>query len=125
MLNLWMTDSTSLGEKAKQLVVDFHKKKAKIMKEWVKELIEVVKKEVLLDASLGETSTYFNIEQHIYDLKPLSIELGGISRAYIISTKDKSNLISQIYTVYSNKQSYPDIEVRLDDFGMGLLIYWS
>lgn len=125
MLNLWVSDSTSLGEKAKQLVIDFHKKKASFIKEWVKELVEIVKKEILLGASLGETSTYFNIEQYIYDLKPFSVELGGISRSYTISTKDKNNLISQLNAIYSNKKSYPDIEVRLDDFGTGLLIYWS
>jgi len=124
MLNLWPSDNTPLGEKARQLAVDFHKKKSEYMKGWLKELENVVRGEILLEASLGETDTYFRIEKYVYDLKPFTVEVDGVSRSYALSTKDRSKLVSELKAIYSDKSNYPDLIVKIDDFGKGLLIYW-
>jgi len=124
MMGLWNSDNPSLGRKARQLTDTFNKKKSEKMVEWLEELVKVVQREVLLEASMGRDQLDFSMEKFIYDLTPLMETIDGGSRYYELSSGDKTVLLSELKRVYSDKSKYEDLRVEINSQGTSLLVMW-
>lgn len=124
MMGLWNSDNPSLGQKARQLRSRFNKKKADKMREWLEELVKLVERELLLEASMGKEGLRFSINKFVYELEPLSETIDGVSRCYEISQNDKTVLLSELKRVYSDKSKYEDLRVEIDSWGTSLILKW-
>ena len=124
MMGLWNSDNPSLGQKARQLRSRFNKKKADKLREWLEELVKLVERELLLEASMGKEGLHFSINKFVYELEPLSETIDGVSRCYEISQNDKTVLLSELKRFYSDKSKYEDLRVEIDSWGTSLILKW-
>lgn len=124
MMSLWSSEDTSLARRARRLADSFAKKKSEKMKEWLGELVKIVQREVLLEASMGKDKLDFSMDRFVYEVKQLSETIDGVTRWYDISQSDKTVLLSELKRVYSDKSKYEDLKVEINSQGTSLLLSW-
>lgn len=124
MMSLWSSEDTSLARRARLLTDSFAKKKSEKMKEWLGELVKIVQREVLLEASMGKYKLDFSMDKFVYEVKQLSETIDGVTRWYDISSSDKTVLLSELKSVYSDKSKYEDLKVEINSQGTSLLLSW-
>ena len=102
----------SLAQEAKSKMKEFEERKMRRRKEWIEELIGSARTEIMLRASLGESSTTFYLEKVFRDLKPIIVTINGKQETYELSYEDKDYLMTEIIRHYSNEEGYPYLSCR-------------
>jgi predicted metal-dependent peptidase len=113
MLTGYFGNKSSLTQDAKDKVAEFRERKSRYLKEkWVKEAIDIVRKHILLQASMGETSYSFRLDEHISQLSPLSFQVEDLKAEYEIDRKDKDYILTEVVKHYSDEEMYPELYVK-------------
>ena len=101
-----------LSQVAREKMKEFEMRKTRYKKEWVDQLVDCARKEILLKSSLGEGSTTFYMEKAFYNLKPLVSTIEDKEEQYEISNEDKDYLMTEVVRHYSNEKEYPFLVCR-------------
>jgi len=106
------TEKVTLAQEAQAKMKEFEKRKGRRKKEWVEELIKLARTNILLKASLGETSTSFCIDQVIHEIKPITAYVDGKEETYELTHEDKDYLMTELIKHYSDEKEYPYLSCR-------------
>lgn len=109
---VYNSEKVYLAQVAQEKMKEFETRKNRYKKEWVDQLVEHSRKEILLKASLGEGSTTFYMEKVFHDLKPLLSTIEDKEEQYEISNEDKDYLMTEVIRHYSNEKEYPFLICR-------------
>ncbi len=109
MSSFWTTTEVPLAKQAQNAMHVFEERKARYMKKWVVQSIAFARTDILLEALLGEDHLNFYLEEHLYNLDPLKVELDYKEKTYELTGPDKDYLMSEIKNHYANEEQYPEL----------------
>lgn len=126
MLSNLFFPKDNLVETARNRMNNFKKSRPKYIKRSIDEFIEIIRSNIILEASLGESYYIFHMDAHLYEIDSFEVEYGGITKRYQLKGKDKDYIMTEIIKHYSDTSEYEGLKVLPENASCHMIKFdWS